>query len=312
MNPLLVTLADLPPAPEGRTGWPWTEAGPPVLDNGPWPTVSIITPSFNQAAFIEETIRSVLLQNYPALDYLVIDGGSSDGTLDILRRYERWLCWLSEPDRGQTDAINKGLRLAKGNVLAYLNSDDSYLPGTIRTIVDHFQTNPEVGLIYGDCYAVNTDGVAYGTIRGHPFNLRRMIMRGEFVPQQAAFWSRQAMEEVGPLDASLHYCMDHDYLIRIGQRFPVHYIPLPLATFRFHTGSKTVSRQEAHWHELMAVCRHYGMTPWTAWYWIRRLRHWGLRALPQPIQTWLRVKMARPQDPYLLLHGRTTIKSDTK
>lgn len=278
--------------------------------DGTRPTVSIITPSFNQAAFIEETIRSVLLQNYPELDYLVIDGGSNDGTVEILRRYEPWLRWVSEPDRGQTDAINKGLCMARGKVLAYLNSDDTYLPGTIHTITSYFKVHPKVGLIYGDCYAVNTDGNAFGTIRGHPFNLRRMIMRGEFVPQQAAFWSRQAMDEVGLLDARLHYCMDHDYFIRIGQRSPAQHIPQPLATFRFHTNSKTVSRQEAHWHELMAVCRHYGMTPWTTWYYIRHLRHWGLRVLPQPIQTWLRVKMARPQDPYLLVHGR--ISKDSK
>ncbi|MCX6000590.1 MAG: glycosyltransferase family 2 protein, partial [Chloroflexi bacterium] len=184
-------LSELPPVPAGRTGWPWTEAGPLVQNNSTWPTVSIITPSFNQASFIEETIRSVLLQNYPALDYLVIDGGSNDGTVEILRRYEPWLRWVSEPDQGQTDAINKGLRLAKGSVLAYLNSDDTYLAGTIHAVVEHFQAHPEDGLVYGDCYAVNTDGIAYGTIKGHPFNLRRMIMRGEFVPQQAAFWSRQ-------------------------------------------------------------------------------------------------------------------------
>jgi len=118
------TLADLPPAPTGRSGWPWTEASPSVPDDGPWPTVSVITPSFNQAPFIEETIRSVLLQSYPALEYLIVDGGSRDGTVEILRRYDPWLRWISEPDRGQTDAINKGLRLATGDILAYLNADE--------------------------------------------------------------------------------------------------------------------------------------------------------------------------------------------
>jgi glycosyltransferase involved in cell wall biosynthesis len=303
------TVNELPLSPCGKTGWPWTEGTPPISYTEPCPTVSIITPSFNQAAYIEETIRSVLLQNYQALEYIIIDGGSTDGTLDILRRYERWVQWVSEPDRGQTDAINKGMRLARGEVLAYLNSDDTYLPGAIDTVAHHLATHPEVGLVYGDCFAVNTDGVAFGTIHGHSYNLRRMIMRGEFVPQQAAFWSRQVMDLIGLFDANLHYCMDHDYFIRTGQHFAVHYIPQPLATFRFHASSKTVSHQELHWHEVMSVCRHYGMTPWTIWFYIRLIRHWGLRALPKPLQTWLRVKMARPQDPYLLLNKHTTLDS---
>ena len=259
--------------------------------------VSIVTPSYNQGHLIEETIRSVLKQEYANLEYIVIDGGSTDGTVDILRRYTDRLGWISEPDAGQADAINKGLRMATGDILAYLNSDDTYLPGTVRTVVDAFQAHPEAGLIYGDCHATDIAGNVYGTIHGHPFDLARMVLRGEFVPQQAAFWSRRAMEAVGLFDAGLHFCMDHDFFIRVGQRFPAHYLPLPLATFRFHADSKTVSREEAHWRESMAVSRRYGMTPWTLWYWIRVLRHRGLRALPSRLQLRIRRGLNRAHDP---------------
>jgi len=292
-------LADLPPAPTGRSGWPWTEASPPVPDAGPWLTVSVITPSFNQAAFIEETIRSVLLQNYPALDYLVIDGGSTDGTQDILRRYERWLRWISEPDQGQTDAINKGLRLAIGDILAYLNSDDTYLPGGLHAIVKFCRANPAAGLVYGECRVSDEHSMVFGDLPRRSFNLRRTIEHGEFLPQQAVFWRHAALDKVGEFDATLHFAMDYEYFIRIARAFPVAYLPQPVACFRMQATSKTVSQSDKHWREALQVSERYGLKPWNLWYWIRRVRHWGLRVLTVAWQMWIRRRLNRAQDPLL-------------
>jgi glycosyltransferase involved in cell wall biosynthesis len=261
------------------------------------PLISVVTPSFNQGNFIEDTVRSVLEQDYPNIEHIVIDGGSTDNTLEILQRYDGRIRWLSEPDKGQADAINKGLQMANGQILAYLNSDDAYLPGALRIVAESFAAHPEVGLVYGDCYAVDQRGQQYGLIKGHPFNVQRMIMRGEFVPQQAAFWSRRAMGLVGVFDPTLHFCMDHDFFIRIGQKFPAIYIAQPLANFRFHADSKTVSREEKHWRESMLVSQRYGLSRRSVWYWIRTLRHHGLRLLPNPLEHTIRRILNRPYDP---------------
>lgn len=303
MNGRRPTLAELPPPPPGRVGWPWTEADATgdasVFTDQTWPRVSIVTPSYQQAQFIEETIRSVLLQGYPALEYIVMDGGSSDGSVDILRRYENWLSWVSQRDRGQSDAINQGLRLAGGDVVAYLNSDDLYLPGGVRAIADRFRQQPAVGLAYGDCRVIDEVGHDLGFLPRHPFDLRRTIERGEFLPQQAVFWRREAMTKVGLLDDGLHYAMDYEYFIRIARSFPVSYIPFQVAAFRLQNTSKTVSQSEKHWREAFAVSSRYGLKPWKPWYWIRFWRHHGLRLLPPRLQDRIRRQMNRPQDPYL-------------
>jgi glycosyltransferase involved in cell wall biosynthesis len=298
-----LTLPLLPPASPSRTGWPWTAERaqlPDTMPDGlPWPRVSIVTPSYNQQPFLEETIRSLLLQEYPDLQYIIMDGGSNDGTVDILRRYESWLHWVSEPDRGQADAINKGLRMATGAILAYLNSDDIYLPGAIRTATTYLHAHPEVGMVYGDCRVIDAQGRVLGLMPGPEFDLYRYIHRAEVIPQQATFWRREALERVGAFDAGLHYSMDYDFFIRVGRAFPVAHIPQPLACFRLHGASKTVSRESLHWRESLAVSERYGMKPWTAWYWMRRLRHWGLRALPEPLERRVRRRMSRPWDPYI-------------
>jgi len=272
-----------------------------TLDPQSWPRISIITPSYNQAQFIEETIRSVLLQNYTSLEYIVVDGGSNDGTVEILRRYETWLSWISEPDRGQTDAINKGLRMTTGDVLAYLNSDDIFIPNGVRIIADYMRRRPEIGLVYGDCRVLDEAGKVIGNLPRHPFDLERTIERGEFLPQQATFWRREAMVKVGIFDDTLRYAMDYEYFIRIAKAFPVGYVSETVAAFRMQATSKTVSQSERHWREALAVSERYGLRPWRPWYWIRRLRHWGLRVLPVSIQRKVRQQLDRAQDPRLYL-----------
>jgi glycosyltransferase involved in cell wall biosynthesis len=291
------TLSDLPPPPPGSTGWPWTEASPCDLLSTEWkqgwPSFTVITPSYNQGKFIEETIRSVLLQGYPALEYLIIDGGSTDGTVEILKRYGTWLKWISESDSGQAEAINKGLRMASGDVLSYLNSDDLYLPGGIAAVATFLQNHAEAGLVYNQCKVIDEFGEEIGSLPKRPFSLRRTIERAESLPQQAVFWRREATALVGLLDDRLQYAMDFEYFIRIACRFPVAYVPVQVAAFRMQRASKTVSRSEDHWREGLAVSSRYGLKSWKRWYWIRRLRHWGLRALPLPVQFKIRQRLAR-------------------
>jgi glycosyltransferase involved in cell wall biosynthesis len=240
----------------------------------------------------------VLLQSYPAIDYVVMDGGSTDGTRDILKRYEKWLRWVSESDSGQSHAINKGLTMADGEILAYLNSDDTYLPGCFFAVAKFFQSNPSVGLVYGECAVVDESGNNRGFLPRRPFDLRRMIERGEFLPQQATFWKRSAQEKVGLFEEGLCYAMDYDYFIRMGKTVSVAHLHLLLASFRMHGISKTVSQSEKHWRESLSVSENHGLSNRKPWYWIRRFRHWGLLAMPWPVQNRIRQYLGRAHDPH--------------
>jgi len=214
-------------------------------------------PSYNQAQFIEETIRSVLLQGYPDLEYIIIDGGSTDGSVDIIRKYERWLAyWVSKPDRGQTQAINKGWMKATGDILAYINSDDYYLEGTIATVVEGFRDHARTGMVYGTATIIDEAGKEVGVWVARPFDLRIMLAEENIVPQPAAFFSRHALESVGYLDERWHMIMDYELCVRVGMRFPVVCMPRTLAKFRIHSGSKTQTRSESTTRELI----HFGAT----------------------------------------------------
>ncbi len=264
--------------------------------------ISVVTPSLDQAHFIEATIRSVLDQGYPALDYIIIDGGSKDGTQAILQRYSSRLRWVSEPDRGQADAINKGFRMAEGGVLAYLNADDLYLPGTLARVADYLAAHPEAGWIYGDCRLIDEEGNTIGKLRAPAFDLNRMLLRGEYIPQPAAFWRRPAAAAVGEFDITLRYSMDYDFIIRLGRHTPGHRLDAELACFRLQPASKTISSEEKHWRETLMVSERYGLKPWALWYWLRRIRHHGVRALPGSWQRFVRRQLGRGQDQYQAEH----------
>ena len=187
-----------------------------------WPRISIITPSYNQASYLEQTIESVLSQDYPNLEYLVVDGGSMDGSVDIIRHYAgRLAYWISEPDNGQTDAINKGLRHSTGEILAYLNSDDYYLPGTLKAVAEHFSSHPDSDLVHGRCRYVDQGGTKIGQQFGDIQSYCQILdlwdvwwNRRQFV-QPEVFWARRITEKIGPLREQLHYVMDYDYWLRI-------------------------------------------------------------------------------------------------
>lgn len=250
------TLDQLPPPPQGKTGWPWTEDSPQCPHKGPdgrpWPRVSVVTPSYNQDRFIEETIRSVLLQGYPDLEYIVIDGGSTDSSLDIIRRYEPWLTsWTSEPDRGQTHAINKGWTRATGEILAYINTDDWYLSGAISAAARQFCLSPNAGMVYGTAMIVDETGRGLRAWKAQPFDLRRMLIVGSIVPQPATFFAKAAVTTLGYLNEEREMIMDYEFCTRLGMQFPTVCIPRTLASFRAHQQSKTWLQFETMSRELV-------------------------------------------------------------
>ena len=249
------TLAELPPPPIGKTGFPWTETSktlPSTWQNGtPLPRISIVTPSYNQAASLEETIRSVLLQNYPNLEYLIIDGGSTDGSVDIIRKYERWLTyWLSERDNGQSEAINKGWSRCTGDWMAWINSDDRYLPDAFVRVADVFQRASAGDLIFGDLELM-LDGNA--RIIGYATAPDQMLDELVFPYQPTCFFSQSVLKKMGLLDPSLHYVMDADILLRVMANSDWHYIPSALASFRIQGNTKTNQSEEKFAREILLL-----------------------------------------------------------
>jgi glycosyltransferase involved in cell wall biosynthesis len=224
------------------------------------PLVSVVTPSYNQAHFLEETILSVLNQDYPNLEYIIIDGGSTDGSVDIIRTYQdRLAYWVSEPDDGQADAINKGWRRCQGEVLAWLNSDDTYLPGAVRTVARFLQRHPQADMVYGYVNTIDESGKVIWTIEpSTDFDLNGFVHSYFYVPQQTVFFRKCVLDKVGMLDTSLHYCMDPDLWTRIALNFTVQGIPALIANFRTHSGSKTYDVPLEFVQERYRVSKRYG------------------------------------------------------
>ncbi len=218
--------------------------------------ISIVTPSFNQADYIEQTIQSVLSQDYPHIEYLIVDGGSSDGTIDIIKKYETQLAWwVSEQDKGQTDAINKGFARAKGDILAWINSDDTYEPGAFAAAVKYLRTHPEVGMVYGDCNYINETGNVIGRFNSAQTNYRLLRRGYTHIPQQTMFFRAELWKQAGPLDPSFYFAMDYDLWTRIAARTEIKYLPQTWANFRLHTSGKSILADERCWPEMMRV--HY-------------------------------------------------------
>jgi len=246
MNNIIGRLGQLPSPPKGRSGWPWTEQSPAMPmcmpDGTPWPKVSIVTPSFNQGHFIEETIRSVLLQNYPNLEYIIIDGGSTDESVEIIRKYEPWLThWVSAKDEGQSDAINTGFARSTGTILAWLNSDDSYCKGALHIVASRLENNKASWLI-GATDVVDESGKI--VMRYDPLPLSFSTFSSwshRYVHQQAIFWNSLMADQVGGVARNLHFIMDYDLWFRMLSVAEPQLTEYALARYRHHSAAKTIS-----------------------------------------------------------------------
>jgi GT2 family glycosyltransferase len=292
----LSTLAELPAPPAGRTGWPWTEAPAAPVRAG-CHSITVVTPSLNQGSYLEETIRSVLLQGYPRLQYIVLDGGSTDDSVAVLDRYAPWISyWRSERDRGQADAVAHGLTLASGEIFNWINSDDVLAPGALA-VVDGLMVDADV--VAGICVNVSPDGTREAIVSRNLSAAALMAGDTGAVFHQPAVWVRRDhLVAAGGIDRSLHYVFDWEMLVRVLAVSPrVAYTDATLADFRLHAESKTVksiaafeferrraarllarrlpsgelrtaasglARKQRWWRVLATLQRRYGKSPRTA------------------------------------------------
>jgi hypothetical protein len=250
-----------------------------------WPLVSVVTPSYNQGRFLRRTIDSVLAQTYPHVEYLVMDGGSTDESLAVLRSYGERVRWRSERDRGQAHAINKGFALTHGSVRAYLNSDDVLLPDAVARAVEHFRRHPEHDLVYGQADVVDEDDRVTGQWPTEDYSFER-LMATCFICQPAAFWRTRIAERVGPFNEALHNALDYEYWLRIdragGGCGHIHRV---LARARMYAETKTLSAPLRMYREIIAVCRRVGgyadMAPFVGLWWFRLCEGRSARQLGQ-------------------------------
>ena len=253
------------------------------------PLVSIVTPSFNQAESLEKTILSVLKQDYPQIEYILIDGGSTDGSQEIIEKYkERLAYWISEKDNGQAHAINKGLAKATGEIRTFLNSDDQLLPNAVSKIVEMFNDHPEAGAVHGDCIVIDSMGNNLGEEKGHPVSFHKLMKYGQSgVIQPTCFFRSNIIHEVGFLDESLFMSLDYDLILRVAQKSKLVYFPSPLAKITYTVETKTFSHPLHTYRECAEIRSRYGK----AWSMTLRWQYWRFRlfrALPNFLQRLIR------------------------
>jgi glycosyltransferase involved in cell wall biosynthesis len=282
------TLEALPAAPAAKAGWPWTletsQLADAMPDGRPWPRVSIITPSYNQGQFIEETIRSVLLQGYPNLEYIIVDGGSTDDSIEIIHRYAPWISsWSSERDSGQSDAINKGLRAAAGDIVAWLNSDDLLTPGALHKAAVRFASESSPAVVCGNAEVRSTDlSTVLWTFDSPPTSAVDILAfpEGRHIGQPSVFMSRELLDFPAPLQGGLHYVMDFELWLRLSKKRE--FLPLPntLSWIRHHDSAKTIRDNYRIFEELepIIVAHQHMLSPQRTANLIRACRRGRARA----------------------------------
>jgi glycosyltransferase involved in cell wall biosynthesis len=227
-------------------------------DEDSLPLVTVVTPSYNQGRFIAATIDSVLSQDYPNVEYLIVDGASTDDTAAVVERYADRLTFVSEPDRGQSDAINKGFRRARGRYVAWLNSDDVFLPGAISAAVAALRAHPDAGAVYGEGFQIDEAGNVLSRFAvTQRFDLWKLLNLSDYILQQTVFFRRSVFDDVGWLDESLHYGLDWELLMRIGLRHPLVYIPRDMGAIREYPAAKSFAGGAKRAHELAAIMRRH-------------------------------------------------------
>lgn len=247
----------VPCAPEEPRGWPFADAS---REHAQWlgqdrnfPRISIVTPSYNQASFLEQTLQSVLRQDYPNLEYIVMDGGSSDGSVDIIRTYSAWLdYWTSAPDQGQSEAINKGFAASSGDILGWLNSDDFLAPATLFKIADAFSAAPELGAVVGIGHKIDRRGRQFYSPLPNKVTSQSLLgwCDGNNFMQPACFFSRSAWQVAGPLRTDLEYCMDLALWFKIAERLEFKILNESLAFINTHAEAKTIKHRREMFSEI--------------------------------------------------------------
>jgi glycosyltransferase involved in cell wall biosynthesis len=216
--------------------------------------VTIVTPCLNAARFLEQTILSVLNQDHPRIEYIVMDGGSTDGTLDILKQYEHALHWQSAPDRGTADAVNRGFALGKGEILGFLNADDLYHPHAVAAAVQYLRENPEAAGVYGDAWWIDQNGAPIAPYPVRDFD-RTLLERECFICQPASFFRRGPFESTGGLDPDFNLTFDYDFWLRLTRTFSLRRIDATLADSRMHPANKTLGQREKVFRETFKVLK---------------------------------------------------------
>ena len=253
------------------------------------PKVSIITPSYNQGRFLEATIRSVLAQDYPHIEYIIVDGASKDNSVEIIHKYQdRLAWWVSEKDRGHADALNKGFARASGEILAWLNSDDTYHPGAVSQAVAYLQAHPDVGMVYADANLIDEEDHLLDKFASKQTDYRAMLRGSVHIPQATTFFRADLWRQVGPLDLSLFFAFDYDFWVKVAKVSRVAYVPSLWADFRMHNLGKSVKNDDRCYPDMIKVYERE-MGKKISWLHLRALARRLLYAwLPWRLRLWLR------------------------